>query len=96
VNFLSINHVLPAIPESRFHIKNKWFEVWPRWNHQLVLAEAPASANWTSPSKTRFYNILGKEDQTRNWVTGISPSAEKHAQLFSRPTWFNADGFYAG
>src|ERR1041385_415820 len=37
---------------------------------------------WTSPSKTRFYNMLGKEDQTRNWVTGIGPSAEKHAQLY--------------
>jgi hypothetical protein len=61
---LSINHVLPATPESRFHIKNKWFEVWPRWNHWLALAEAPASASGQS-GKTRFYNMLGKEDQSR-------------------------------
>jgi hypothetical protein len=71
VDFLSINHVLPAIPESRFHIKNKWFEAWPRWNHWLALAEAPASAYWTSPSKTRFYNMLGKEDQSRKVLSAL-------------------------
>jgi hypothetical protein len=68
VDFSRLTNVLPAIPESRFHIKNKWFEAWPRWNHWLVLAEAPASAYWTSPSKTRFYNMVGKEDQSRKAV----------------------------
>jgi hypothetical protein len=68
---LLINHVLPAIPESRFHIKNKWFEAWPRWNHWLALAEAPASAYWTSPCKTRFYNMLGKEDQSRKALSQL-------------------------
>jgi hypothetical protein len=39
-------HFLPAIPETRFHIKNKWFEAWPRWNHWLALAETPVSVYW--------------------------------------------------
>jgi hypothetical protein len=51
-----------AIPETRFHIKNKWFEVWPRWNHWLALAETLFLLTGQS-SKTRFYNMLGKEDQ---------------------------------
>ncbi|HEX3587632.1 MAG TPA: hypothetical protein VH024_16645, partial [Candidatus Angelobacter sp.] len=46
VDFYLINHFLPAIPETRFHIKNKWFEAWPRWNHWLTLAEAAASVYW--------------------------------------------------
>jgi hypothetical protein len=73
VDFYRLTNVLPAIPESRFHIKNKWFEAWPRWNYWLILTEAPASAYWTSPSKTRFYNMLGKEDQSRKRLS--QPSA---------------------
>jgi hypothetical protein len=73
VDFYLINHFLPAIPETRFHIKNKWFEAWPRWNHWLALTEAPASV-YCQSSKTCFYNMLGKEDQLRKGVDSGSVS----------------------
>jgi hypothetical protein len=69
VDFSRFTALLLAIPETRFHIKNKWFEVWPRWNHWLAPAETLLSAFGQS-SKTRFYNMLGKEDQSRKVLNG--------------------------
>jgi hypothetical protein len=44
-------------------------EVWPRWNHWLAPAETLLSAFGQS-SKTRFYNMLGKEDQSCKVLKG--------------------------
>jgi hypothetical protein len=71
VDFSLIDHFLPAIPGTRFHIKNKWFEAWPRWNHWLALAE-PYILPIGQSSKTCFYNMLGKEDQLRNRGSGLA------------------------
>jgi hypothetical protein len=70
VDFCRLTCASLAIPETRFHIKNKWFEVWPRWNHWLALAETLFLLPGQS-SKTRFYNMLGKEDQSRNRGKGL-------------------------
>jgi hypothetical protein len=65
VDFL-MNHDSLAFLKRASTSRNSWFEVWPRWNHWLAAQKAICFLPNGQSSKTRFYNMLGEEDQSRN------------------------------